>query len=202
MAATQHLAGRWIGPEDRAATSSLVENTRQRYLEALQNPNISQAERAELTKGLNQLGDDYVALDTTIATSGSKRNQTKRSQAAMVFREFDNKTRQLADSILIGYGHLLGDAEGVRAGVTGDTAGKGAAAAGSPLPPDEALALFRSSPEEFSEYYRALSPEDRQLATMSLQDEMQAQNQIYSLLSNLAQSEHQTGRAVIGNIRV
>lgn len=200
--ATEHTAGMWIGPEDRVATEQLVENARQQFLEALQHPNITAQEKAELTKGLNDLGDNYVALDSVVATTGNKKNSTIRAAAADRFREFRNETQQVADNILIAYGHLLGETEGVRAGVTGGAPAGSAAVDGTPLPPGEALALFRRSPEEFSEYYRALSPEDRQVATMSLQDEMQAQNQIYSLLSNLAQSEHQTGRAVIGNIRV
>lgn len=207
MTKVQHQAGRWVDNSVRENTTARYEDARQLLLEALQSPDISPKEREQLTAELDALRSSFAELESEVAVEGKRRKKTKVSHANRVFREFDALVESVADNTLIAFRHLLGESEsGVRTGIVGKGDGSRTANVegedGGLLPQDEALALFRSSPEEFSSYFRALSAEDRQLATMSLQEEMQAQNQIFSLLSNLQQSEHQTSRAVIGNIRV
>lgn len=63
------------------------------------------------------------------------------------------------------------------------------------------LELFRADPDKFADLMKSLKPHDRQLVTMRLQEEMQSQNQIFSLISNLQQSDHQTSKSIISNIR-
>lgn len=64
------------------------------------------------------------------------------------------------------------------------------------------LALFREDPDAFMKFMGKLDGHERQTMTMRLQDEMQAQNQLFNLMSNLQQAEHQTAKSVISNIRV
>ena len=63
------------------------------------------------------------------------------------------------------------------------------------------LELFREDPDRFAEFMQGLKPHQRQTVTMRLQDEMQSQNQLFSLISNLQQSDHQTSKGIIANIR-
>lgn len=63
------------------------------------------------------------------------------------------------------------------------------------------LNLFREDPDAFMSLMNDLKPHDRQMMTMRLQDEMQSQTQLFNLVSNLQQAEHQTSKAIIANIR-
>lgn len=68
--------------------------------------------------------------------------------------------------------------------------------------PDALLDMYNDSPEAFTEFYKGLSSDDKQMLMTRLNQEMQQSNQMYSLISNLLQASHQTARAVIQNLRV
>lgn len=203
----QHHAGTSVRSGVREATTDVFQQTRQLLLDAMQHPDVTNEEKAQLQAQLNELHAEFGEVENTETVRGLRSATKKRNAADRVFRDFQRRLEGVADEILIGFGHLLGTEAEVtpRAAVT--AGGPGSKGTGSEEPAElmsgqESLALFRQSPEEFSSYYRALSPEDRQLATMSLQEEMQAQNQLFSLLSNMQQAEHQTGRSIVSNIRV
>lgn len=204
MARIEHKAGAYVNSDVRGATTDVYEQTRQLLMDAIQNPETSSAEKAEFQKQLTQLRDDFSNLESKVVLRGARTKGNKRAAANAAFRNFSAQVQGIADDLMIAYSHLLGTDSGEKLKpVSADGSGKGSAAdtPGELLSNKEALALFRGDIDEFSNYFRSLSPEDRQVATMSLQEEMQAQNQIYSLLSNLHQADHQTGRAIISNVR-
>lgn len=62
--------------------------------------------------------------------------------------------------------------------------------------------LKRTDPEAFAERLNNMSPEDRNAAMMELQTHLQQVNQMFSMMSNFAKVEHDTMKAIIGNMRV
>lgn len=62
--------------------------------------------------------------------------------------------------------------------------------------------LKRTDPEAFAERLNNMSPEDRNAAMMELQTHLQQINQMFSMMSNFAKVEHDTMKAIIGNMRV
>jgi hypothetical protein len=68
--------------------------------------------------------------------------------------------------------------------------------------PDKLLDLYNDDPAAFNEFYKGLSSDDRQALMTRLNREMQSNQQMMSLISNLMQASHQTSRAIIQNLRV
>lgn len=66
----------------------------------------------------------------------------------------------------------------------------------------ELEALKRTDPEAFAARLQSMSPEDRNAAMMELQTHLQEINQMFSMMSNFAKVEHDTMKAIIGNMRV
>lgn len=66
----------------------------------------------------------------------------------------------------------------------------------------EMLELFNDDPMAFYDQLGSMSPEDRNTAMMMIQNEMQQINQMFSMVSNLAKSMHDTSKAMINNMRV
>lgn len=198
------VANSHVSTDVRNSSTAVYEETRASLQELLNSPTISKTERAEVTELLHQLTADFGAAGDTALVEGLRTPKRLKRDANNAFRNFDVQAQRVADEILINFGHLLGEdtSTTVLSGGAGGAGGGGPGAAGERLSSGEALSLWRGDPEGFAEYFKGLSAEDRQLATMSLQDEMQSQNQIFSLISNLTQAEHQTGRALVGNIRV
>jgi uncharacterized protein YukE len=68
--------------------------------------------------------------------------------------------------------------------------------------PDKLLDLYNDDPAAFNKFYKGLSSDDRQALMTRLNREMQSNQQMMSLISNLMQASHQTSRAIIQNLRV
>lgn len=66
----------------------------------------------------------------------------------------------------------------------------------------ELEALKRTDPEAFAARLQSMSPQDRNAAMMELQTHLQEINQMFSMMSNFAKVEHDTMKAIIGNMRV
>jgi uncharacterized protein YdeI (YjbR/CyaY-like superfamily) len=68
--------------------------------------------------------------------------------------------------------------------------------------PDKLVDLYDDDPAAFTEFFKGLSSDDREAMTTRLNRQMQQDNQLFTLISNLLQASHQTARAVIQNLRV
>lgn len=195
------VANNHVSADVLSQSKAVYEETRASLESMLSDPALSPSERKEVGALLDDLTTAFGDAGATKLTKGWRTKGRLRNEANAAFRTFDVQAQRIADDILVRFSHLLGDDTSTTVLGAAHSGGAGVAP-GERLSNSEALALWRNDPDAFSSYFKDLSAEDRQLATMSLQDEMQAQNQIFSLISNLTQAEHQTGRALVGNIRV
>lgn len=62
--------------------------------------------------------------------------------------------------------------------------------------------LRRTDPEAYMEKLDAMDPKDRGMVMQNMQQHLQEINQMFSMMSNFAKSEHDTMKAIIGNMRV
>ena len=197
----------------RNRADELYQHTREQIESALANPATSARERAELSGMLRELTADYTDNDHTHVSGSGVRAASRDTRADRVYDEFSQRAHGINDELLLGYGHLLGGAGGGGAGrggssgaggVGGNTVRSDARADLGAISDDPAamVRLMERDPQAFAEHYRGLDPEDRQLLTMQLQHETQQTNQLFNLLSNLQQAQHQTARAIAANLRV
>lgn len=68
--------------------------------------------------------------------------------------------------------------------------------------PEELADMASKDPKQFYENLRGLSPEDRQSTMMMMNQYLQDMNQMFSMMSNLSKAQHDTAKALIGNMRV
>lgn len=98
------------------------------------------------------------------------------------------------------------------AGATAEAKGaEGAAASGGAAGGKGALAtmsgegvrdMMINNPSKFSAEYEKLSEGDKMALNTKLQAHLQAMNQLFTMMSNIMKSEHDTRKAVINNMRV
>lgn len=62
--------------------------------------------------------------------------------------------------------------------------------------------MMINNPSKFSAEYEKLSEGDKMAMNTKLQSHLQAMNQLFSMMSNIMKSEHDTRKAVINNMRV
>lgn len=192
------------GPASRYAASGVKENATELFEETradiralLADPNISQEQRAQLQQQLQELTADYSDNGETHVSGSGVSAKTRNNRANRVYRDFIESTHQLQSELYGAYAQLLGDAP---------ASGAGTAAASSTDDmvddPKAMFALWEQDPAEFAELYRDLDSEDRQQVTMRLQGLLQSEHQLFTLMSNLQQTQHDTNRALMANIRV
>jgi Mg2+ and Co2+ transporter CorA len=68
--------------------------------------------------------------------------------------------------------------------------------------PDELVNLMDKDPQAFYGELRNLSPNDRSMVMQQVQLHLQQMNQLFSMMSQMSQSLHDTTKAVISNLRV
>lgn len=67
---------------------------------------------------------------------------------------------------------------------------------------DELNAMMQNDPQGLMDHLGTLSPEDKQMAMQMMSQSLQEMNQMFSMMSNIAKSHHDTAKAAINNMRV
>ncbi len=68
--------------------------------------------------------------------------------------------------------------------------------------PEDLANWASADPQAFYGAMRDLSPEDRQMTMMMMNQYLQDMNQMFSMMSNLSKAMHDTAKALISNMRV
>lgn len=67
---------------------------------------------------------------------------------------------------------------------------------------DEMTAMMDSDPNALMAHLDTLGAEDRQMAMQMMMKSLQDMNQMFSMMSNMMKSQHDTAKAAINNMRV
>lgn len=192
------------GPAGRFASSSLqskaddiFEETREELRGLLSDPRLSDAQRQDVQTRLQDLTADYADnADTHVSGSGVAK-KTRNDRANRVYKDFIETTNLVQAELYGAYAQYLGE--------TPEAGGDAAVASSTSEMVDDPRAMFalwEQDPAEFAELYRDLDGDDRQQVTMRLQGLLQSEHQLFTLMSNLQQTQHDTNRALVANLRV
>ncbi len=67
---------------------------------------------------------------------------------------------------------------------------------------DGAIERFETDPKAFFDELKKMTPDERNEVMMMIQNQIQANNRLMSMLTNFQQAQHDTNKAVIANLRV
>lgn len=177
------------------------------------NPNMSKAEKDAAFAKLDQAekaADN--ALDFTTnsghydTNSGSVRGDGDMSVVLAELARATDKLGDVVDSVKVSSQPI--DAPSSSGGTSGASGTGGVGGAGAPdssggtSGASDLLNLANQDPDAFMSKMKNMSPEERQAAMFSMQQQMQTMNQMFSMMTNLAKVMHDTAKAAINNLRV
>ncbi len=84
----------------------------------------------------------------------------------------------------------------------GEPSGANASGNLTSMTPEELANAYQADPEGFFEQLRGLPSEDRNMIMMMMQQHIQEENRLFSLMTNMQSAMHDTEKALISNLRV
>ncbi len=170
--------------------------------DALSNPNLTENQRAEL-----ELQREQVLELRTIYWDGTNKRSEAAAVAAAMNRAIDTiEGMDLDDGVVsanLGENKTSSvDGASEAVGVDRPSEGTGDELLDMISNPAQLVSHFQDNPTEFMESWRDLPAGDRSVVMQTLQTEMQMDNQITQMITNMMKAAHDTSMSVARNLKV